>query len=110
MDDNLSLLDWIKRIKDPDPTTFEDAYFGPRPSGNDVVPKLTEELQSSSDGYTRGKFCELLGEMADDSVIPVLEDEIAHPERETTRWAVNAIELIRSPRLRAEAEFFRRHC
>jgi hypothetical protein len=61
---------WIARIRDRDAAAFEDAYEGPRPVGPDVVPRLVQELQSATDGYTRGKFAELLAEMGDASSYP----------------------------------------
>ena len=63
---------WIKRIRSTDPMTFEDAYFGDRPQGPEVLDRLIRELRAAADGYTRGKFCELLGEMGDTSTIAVL--------------------------------------
>jgi hypothetical protein len=61
--DSPNLDDWIARIRDHDAMTFEDAYDGPRPFGEAVVPRLVQELHRSPDGYTRGKFADLLGEM-----------------------------------------------
>ena len=64
--------DWIARIRSRDALTYEDAYEETRPAGPGVVARLIEELHRSDDGYTRGKFAELLGEMGNESVIPVL--------------------------------------
>jgi HEAT repeat protein len=77
--------------------TFENAYWGERPTGPDVVPRLIAELHRSPDGYTRGKFAELLGEMGDASVVPVLIAELDHPEPGPRRWAMLALEQIAVP-------------
>ena len=58
---------------------FGDTNEGPRPNGPDVVPRLILEMQAAKDGYTRGKFIELLGEMGDPSVVPLLIAELGHP-------------------------------
>ena len=81
--------------------TFENAYFGSRPSGPEVVSRLIAELHSSIDSYTRGKFCELLGEMGDASVLPVLERELGNEDENIRIWAAQAIAEIQSPQNRA---------
>lgn len=77
--------------------TFEDAYEGPRPVGPNVVPRLVQELHSAADGYTRGKFTELLGEMGDASVVPVLIAELEPVEKDARIWAVLALEQLGAP-------------
>ena len=109
MQNKFLLQNWIHRIKSGNPSVFEDAYFGTRPSGPDVIPRLIEELKLSSDSYTRGKFCELLGEMGDESVLPVLQEEITHPERGTYEWAINAMNMLRSPERRAAHQEYLRN-
>jgi HEAT repeat protein len=74
--------------------TYEDAYEGSRPSGPEVIARLIEELHRSDDSYTRGKFAELLGEMGDESVVPVLVAELDHSERDARIWAVLALEQL----------------
>ena len=96
--------DWISRIRNPDPMTFEDAYFGSRPGGPDVVPKLVAALHGSTDPVTRGKFCELLGEMGDNSILPILTHELSHEDETVRRWAALALEEIQSPELRASKQ------
>jgi len=90
------LNDWIARIRSRDAATFEDAYEEERPTGPEVVPRLLAEMWNSPDGYTRGKFLELLGEMGADSVIPHLIAELAHPAPDARRWAVLALEQLGS--------------
>ncbi len=77
--------------------TFEHAYWGERPIGPDVVARLIAELHRSLDGSTRGKFAELLGEMGDASVVPVLVAELDHPEPVVRQWAVLALEQLEMP-------------
>ncbi len=88
---------WIERIRDRDSVTFEDAYWGERPAGLEVVPRLVAELHRSTDSYTRGKFAELLGEMGDASVMPVLVAELVHPDLDMRQWAVLALEELGVP-------------
>lgn len=76
--------------------TFEDAYFGVRPEGPEVIPRLIAELQAAPDAYTRGKFCELLGEMGDESAIAALTAELQHPEETVRQWANQALEELKS--------------
>jgi HEAT repeat protein len=87
--------------------TFEDAYGGERHSGLHVVPRLIAELHRSTDGYTRGKFSELLGEMGDASVVPVLIAELNHPEPDARQWAMLALEQLGVPEGLAAAARFR---
>ncbi len=82
--------------------TFEDAYFGSRPEGGLVVPRLVAELRASGDAYTRGKFCELLGEMGDESAVPVLLEELDHSDENVREWARRALEELHSEDARAE--------
>lgn len=74
--------------------TFEDAYEAPRPAGPDVVPRLVAEMHAARDGYTRGKFIELLGESGDASVVPELIAELEHPDQTVRNWAVTALDMI----------------
>ncbi len=90
----LELDDWIARIRSKDAMTYEDAYWGERPAGPHVVPRLVLELHCSGDRYSRGKFVELLGEMGDASVVPVLIAELSHPEPDVRIWAVFALEEL----------------
>lgn len=85
---------WIARIRSRDAATYEDAYWGDRPSGPAVVPRLVAELRAAPDAYTRGKLIELLGEMGDASVVPELVAELSHPEPEVRAWAVAALETL----------------
>jgi hypothetical protein len=39
--------------------------------------------------------------MGDNSVLPVLQDEIKHPDRGSFDWANNAMNMLQSPELRA---------
>lgn len=97
MQEGPDLDEWIARIRDRDALTFEDAYDGPRSVGDAVVPRLIEELHRATDGYTRGKFAELLGEMGDASVVPVLVAELSHSEKDARVWAVLALEQLGVP-------------
>lgn len=85
---------WIRDIKSPDGTTFEDAYHAERPKGPEVVTRLLLELRAANDGYTRGKFIELLGEMADATVVPELISELDHSDQDVRQWAVLALRTI----------------
>src|SRR5438067_1369905 len=98
------LDDWIARIRDRDSSTFEDAYWGERPSGPEVIPRLLAEMWQSRDGYTRGKFLELLGEMGDASVVPEIIAELSHSEPDARLWAVLALEQIGEPEAIAAAK------
>jgi HEAT repeat protein len=93
----MELDPWIARIRDRNSMTFEDAYWGERPTGPDVVPRLIAELHLSNDGYTRGKFAELLGESGDISVVPMLIAELSHSEPAARLWAVLALEQLGMP-------------
>lgn len=77
--------------------TYEEAYHGERPIGPDVLPRLIAELHASPDGFTRSKFIELLGEMGDASVVPMLIEELNHPEHVARQWAVIALEQLGIP-------------
>jgi HEAT repeat protein len=106
MSEQPELDDWIASIRDSDPITFEDAYHGPRPSGAAVVPRLIHELHGSLTGYIRGKFVELLGEMGDQSVVPILIAELAHPDQNVREWAVTALTKLDYPEgLRAVRQY-----
>ena len=85
---------WINEIKSLDAMTFEDAYHGERPSGSAVVPRLLAEMRAAPDVYTRGKFIELLGEMADRSIVPDLIPELAHPNQNVRQWAVTSLRAL----------------
>ena len=87
---------------------FEDAYYGKRPKGSGLIDRLISELHAAVDGYTRGKFCELLGEMGDASNIPVLTAELNHPDERVREWARLAIDALNAGTSeRASAEEYR---
>ncbi len=103
----MDLERWIQRIRSPDPATFEDAYWGDRPEGPDVVPRLLAEMQAAPDVYTRGKFAELLGEMGNASVLPHLLAELSQPDAEMRRWAALALEQLDLPEATEAAAAYR---
>jgi HEAT repeat protein len=98
---SVEIDDWILQIRSADTMTFEDAYFGVRPEGPGVIARLIAELHASPDVYTRGKFCELLGEMGDESALAVLTTELEHPEEVVRQWASQAIQELKSEEARA---------
>lgn len=88
---------WLARILDPDPMTFEDAYWGRRPSAADAVPRVVELLATTVDPSRRGKLLELLGESGDPTVAAVLEAELRHPDEVIRQWAEQALSALREP-------------
>ena len=87
--------DWIREIKSKDHLTYEAAYHSERPSGPVVMQRLLCEMQAAEDGYTRGKFVELLGEIGDISVVPRIIPELRHPDQNVRQWAVTALRQLR---------------
>ena len=87
---------WLADILSSDPMTFEDAYWGVRPSAVDVVPELVKLLDLHKDSYTRGKIIELLGESGDTSILAILEIELQNPDEGIMNWAKGAIEALKS--------------
>ena len=100
----LDLEFWIARIKSRDALTYEDAYEGERPAGPGVVARLIRELHAAPDGYTRGKFAELLGEMGDSTVVPELVAELAHPDPDFRAWVLFALNALGGPEALAAVE------
>lgn len=86
--------DWMADILSQDPMTFEDAYWGERPSVDVVLPLILTELERADDSYTRGKLIELLGETGDQSLMPVLQRELQHSDEAVRKWARLSIEVI----------------
>ncbi|MEN9361896.1 MAG: hypothetical protein RL095_3431 [Verrucomicrobiota bacterium] len=89
--------EWICRIRSSNAGIYEDAYWSDRPQGPDVVPRLIAELGEAPDGYTRGKLLELLGEMGDPSVIPILAQELDHMDTQVRQWAICALTQLALP-------------
>ena len=92
--DNPQLEEWLSKILDRDPMTFEDAYWGNRPNPTLVVPQLIELLSSIQDAYTRGKILELLGESGNLSVAPTISADLTHPEQSVREWAKLALSAL----------------
>ena len=88
------LEEWLSRILDRDPETFEDAYWGDRPDSALAVPRLIELLCSTQDAYTRGKVLELLGESGDPSVATAISADLNHPDQEVRNWAKLALSSL----------------
>ena len=86
-----SINQWISDITNTDAMTFEDAYWGTRPSAAGAVPELIKLLNVHDDSYTLGKLIELLGECGDKSVIPILENELQNLDEGIRSWARAAI-------------------
>ena len=93
----MDLEDWIARIRSRDAITYEDAYHGERPAEPGLLARLVAEMHAAPDGFTRGKFAELLGEMGNASVVPHLIAELSHPEPDTQLWAALALETLGDP-------------
>ncbi|WP_240222919.1 HEAT repeat domain-containing protein [Rheinheimera hassiensis] len=89
-----NLSRWIKAIINTDAMTFEDAYWGTRPSASEAVPEIIRLLDKYEDPYTRGKLIELLGECEDKSVIPFLVNELQNPDESIRSWAKGSIEAL----------------
>jgi HEAT repeat protein len=51
-------------------------------------------MRAADDGYTRGKFIELLGEMGDTAVVADLIAELTHSDQNVREWAVTALRTI----------------
>lgn len=59
------------------------------------APRLPVLPQSTQDPYGRGKILELLGELGDRAIIPVISAEQDHPGqhvREGARYALSALD------------------
>jgi hypothetical protein len=93
--DQLNVDEWLREILSRDAMTFEDAYWGERPSSELAVPLLLAALNVYFDSYTRGKLLELLGECEDISVLPVLEKELSNSEEAIRNWAAGSIEALK---------------
>lgn len=74
--------------------TFEDAYWGERPSAELAVPKIIRAMAVNFDLYTRGKLIELLGECGDNAVLPILEKEMASSDESVRNWASGSIDAL----------------
>jgi hypothetical protein len=88
------LEEWLKQILARDPTTFENAYWGPRPDPAIAIPRLLQLLKTAHDSYSRGKILELLGETGDHSLIPVISTELQHPDQDVRKWAHLALSAL----------------
>ncbi len=84
----------ITSIRSRDALEYEGAHLVLAPRAREVVPRLLEELQRSSDAYTRGKFVELLGESRDPSTVPDLIRELSHSDQNVRQWAVTALRMV----------------
>ena len=78
-----------------DALTFEDGFHwlisrDLRPHVGDFVALLSIH----TDTYTRGKLIELLGHTASLEAIPVLVQELAHPNSRIREWAVLSLEEL----------------
>jgi HEAT repeat protein len=92
--DSSQLEEWLSRILDRDPMTFEDAYWGNRPDSTQAVPRLIELLGSTQDAYTRGKILELLGESGNPSVASIISADLSHPDQNVRKWARLALTAL----------------
>ena len=79
--------------------TFEDGFHwlmghdeGTRLHGR--AGELITLMPEHSDAYTRGKIIELLGYTASFEAIPVLVEELEHPDLSVRQWAVLSLEEL----------------
>jgi HEAT repeat protein len=89
-----SIDDIINMIKSRDAVTYENGYELIQPIVHLHVPQLIQLLSESNDGYTRGKFIELLGEAKDKKAISVLVGELKHPDQNVRQWALTSLTKI----------------
>lgn len=89
----------LEMVLSRDAMTFEDGFhwlmgddWGPRLHGH--AGELIALLPAHSDAYTRGKLLELLGYTASREAIPVLVEELAHPDATVRQWAVLSLEEL----------------
>lgn len=71
--------------------TFEEAFgwlVGEVPRVRNHIDQLITLMQSQTDPFKREKLITLLGYTASEKVIPVLKDELNHPDRNVRLWAV----------------------
>ena len=108
--DSFDFEDCMVRLRSRDPATYEDAYEEIQPHVRRYVPALIAELAHAPDGYTRGKLLELLGDAQDPTALPVLAQELEHPDPDVRHWAhTGLIALCLAEADQLAEEYRRRH-
>lgn len=85
---------WLSAILSKDAVTFEDAYWGARPSPSEAVPRILQVLREAHEPYTRGKLLELLGESGDMGMVQILEAELCSADQSIRDWARGGIDAL----------------
>ena len=81
----------IRMLRSDDPMTFEEGYHWIQYHFEAHLDELIEFMRNEQDARMRGRFVELLGDSKDLKVLPYLERELEHQDREVRSWAYHAL-------------------
>ena len=99
----------ITMLRSTDPMTYEDGYHSLQ--GDNLIryaPQIVGLLQSEVAPEMRAKLVELVGDADLPEHIPLLVQELSHPNREVRFWAYNQLSLSRHESANREAQEYRR--
>jgi HEAT repeat protein len=103
-----SFEECVQMIRSNNHGIYEDGYHWIQDYLSQHIDDIIELMQREENPDLRAKFVELLGDSENPKVIPYLEQELEHSEREVRYWAYLVLEHFGRPETSKIAEEFRK--
>ena len=81
----------IVMLRSDDSMTYEEVYHWLQGHIKEHLDELIRLMLAEDDPKMRSKFVELVGDSQDITVIPYIEKELQHHNREVRAWAYNSL-------------------
>ncbi len=88
--------------------TFEEGYQWLQSYLGDHLDNILCLMETESDPINRSRLVELVGDSKNPRVIPNLQEELKHPNREVRKWAFNSLTYFEDSTASAIAADFQR--
>ena len=84
----------IKMIRSKDSMTYEEGYSWIQEHINSYFPEIVQLMKNEQDPDLRAKFVEIIGDSMNEKSIPILSQELKHPDYGVRCWAWNSLNTM----------------
>ena len=100
--------DCVEMLRSRDAMTYEDGYQWLQGYLDDHLDEILRLMETEPDPINRSRLVELVGDSKNPRIIPNLQEELKHPNREVRMWAFNSLTYFEDPTASAIAAEFQR--
>jgi HEAT repeats len=95
-------------LRSRDAMTYEDGYQWLQGYLHDHLDEILRLMETEPDPINRSRLVELVGDSKNPRIIPNLQEELKHPNREVRMWAFNSLTHFEDSTATAIAAEFQR--